>query len=231
MGTGMGMSELEELVPRQVCVSMRTMPNATFIELVHNINLLGYYTPLPVSDAPWTHISLDFITDLPTVTNLDSIIVVKDCFSKMAHFIPCSKTIDACQMADLFFKEIFCLHGLPTSIVSDCGLQFVSHFCCHLFTHLGVSVELSLLHHPKMDGSTKVINQILKQYLHTYCSYLHSDWLSLLPLAKFAYNNSTNAQSNSTPFFACTGMHPVLILSFTCSCHSGLYPQDSPTFF
>jgi hypothetical protein len=54
-----------------------------------------------------------------------------------------------------------------------------------------------------------VVNQILEQYLHIYCSYHQSDWLTLLPLAEFAYNNPTNAQSNATPFFACTGMHPV----------------------
>jgi hypothetical protein len=74
---------------------------------------------------------------------------------------------------------------------------------------LGVSVDLSSAHHPEMDGSTKVVNQILEQYLQIYCSYNQSDWLTLLPLGEFVYNNSTNAQSNATPFFACTGTHPV----------------------
>jgi hypothetical protein len=169
----------------------------------------GLLHPLEVPDAPWTHISLDFITDLPLTQDLDSIFVVKDRFSKMAHFLPCSKAIDAPQTADLFIKEIFCLHGFPKSIVSDRGPQFVSHFWRHLLSHLGVSVNLSSAHHPQTDGSTEIVNQLLEQYLRTYCSYHQDDWLSLLPLAEFAYNNSTNAQSATTPFFACSGTHPV----------------------
>jgi hypothetical protein len=175
--------------------------------LCHKLFVLLH--PLPVPDAPWTRISLDFITDLPSITDLDSIFVVKDRFLKMAHFIPCSKTIDMCQTTDHFIKEIFHLHGFPKSIVSGRGRQFVSHFWRHLLMCLDVSVDLSSAHHPKKDGSTKVVNQILEQYLHIYCSYHQSDWLTLLPLAEFAHNNSTNTQSNTTPFFACTGMHPV----------------------
>jgi hypothetical protein len=122
----------------------------------------GLLHPLPVPDAPWTCISLDFITDLPSILDLDSIFVFKDRFSKMAHFIPCSKAIDACQTADLFIKEIFCLHEFPKSIVSDRGPQFVSHFWRHLLSRLGVSVDLSSAHHPEADGSTEVVNQILE---------------------------------------------------------------------
>jgi hypothetical protein len=160
--------------------------------------------PIEVPDEPWTHILLDFITDLPLMQDLDSIFVVKDRFSKMAHFLPCSKAIDAPQTADLFIKEIFRLHGLPKSIVSDRGPQFVSHFWRHLLSRLGVYVNLSSAHHPQTDGSTEIVNQLLEQYLRTYCSYHQDDWLSLLPLAEFAYNNSANAQSTTTPFFACS---------------------------
>jgi hypothetical protein len=107
--------------------------------------------------------------------DLDSIFVVKDHFLKMAHFIPCAKTIDTRQTADLFIKEIFRLHGFPKSIISDRSPQFVSHFCHHLLLGLGVSVDLSSAHHPEMDGFTEVVNQILEQYLCIYCSYHQSD--------------------------------------------------------
>jgi hypothetical protein len=93
---------------------------------------------LLVPDAAWTRISLDFITDMHSVTDLDSIFVVKVSFRKqMAHFIPCSKSIEVRQTADLFIKEIFRLHGFPKSIVSDRDPQFVSHFWRHLLMHLG----------------------------------------------------------------------------------------------
>jgi len=75
-------------------------------------------------DRPWKSIAMDFITDLPKSEEYDTILVVIDRLTKMSHFVPCSKDLDARQFANLFMKEIVTLHGLPHNIITDRGTLF-----------------------------------------------------------------------------------------------------------
>jgi len=89
-------------------------------------------------DRPWKSIAMDFITDLPKSEGYDTILVVIDRLTKMSHFIPCSKDLDARQFANLCMKEIVRLHGLPQDIITDRGTLFTSDLWKETTGKLGI---------------------------------------------------------------------------------------------
>jgi transposase InsO family protein len=114
---------------------------------------------------------MDFITNLLTVKTKNSILVVVDRFTKMAHSTPCSKSIIAEETTQLVLDEIVQLHGLPEEIVSGRGSQFASKLWPRLFELLGIDIRLSSAFHPETDGQTKWTNQTFEQYLRYTVSY------------------------------------------------------------
>lgn len=165
----------------------------------------GKLIPLPIPDRNWQNITMDFIVKLPKSKKFDSILVVVDRRSKMAHFIPCNETITAEGTAKLVFNHIVCQHGMPQSIVSDRGPQFKSHFWKELWKLLGSKVNLSTAYHPQTDGQSERVNQTLEQYIRCFTSYNQDDWSELLPMAELAYNNSYNESIGMSPYYAVTG--------------------------
>ena len=121
--------------------------------------------PNSIPDKAWTHILADFIMKLPLAQGYDSILVVMDWFTKMANFVPTTEKTTAEGLARLFRDNVWRLHGLPKSIISDRGPQFAAGLMRELNGLLGIETKLLIAFHPQTDGQMERMNQELEQYL------------------------------------------------------------------
>jgi transposase InsO family protein len=169
--------------------------------------------PLPIPQQPWQDISMDFITHLPLSKGYDSVLVVTCRLTKQRHFIACSGKDHGTtseETANLVIQQVVKLHGLPDTIVSDRGPQFVAEFWKHLCRILRIKSKLSTAFHPETDGQTEVENKELERYLRAYVAYQQDDWSQWLAMAEFAANNAPSATTKVSPFFANLGYYPRL---------------------
>jgi transposase InsO family protein len=119
----------------------------------------GLLQPLQVPEWKWEEIAMDFIVGLPrTQSRYDSIWVIVDRLTKVAHFIPVKTTYSRSQLAELYVSRIVCLHGVPKKIVSDRGTQFTSRFWERLHEALDTQLSFSSAYHPQADGQTERVN-------------------------------------------------------------------------
>ena len=112
---------------------------------------------------------MDFVQGLPMTRNRhNTILVVVDRLTKVAHFIPGNLLDGAPEIAKKFIKEIFRLHGIPEKIMSDRDARITSTFWRTLFTTLGTKLNISSAYHPETDGQTERVNQVLEDLLRVY---------------------------------------------------------------
>jgi hypothetical protein len=175
------------------------------VKAVH-LKSAGMLQPLPIPSWKWEDISMDFITGLPkTSRGFDSIWVIVDRLTKSSHFIPVKVDYSAITYARIYIARILSLHGVPKTIVSDRGTQFVNKFWRHLHESLGTKLLHSTAYHPQTSGQTERVNQILEDMLRS-CALNYSDtWDEWLPLAEFSYNNSYQESIKMAPFEALYG--------------------------
>ena len=149
---------------------------------------------------------MDFVTGLPTIQGgYDSIMVVVDMLTKVSHLIPVKVSYKASDIARIFIKEVFRLHGLPKRIVSDRDAKFTSKFWRSLFQAIDTQLCFSTTYHPQSDGQTERVNQVVEDILRAYFNREPKKWIQYLPLVEFAYNSSYHQSIGMSPFKALYG--------------------------
>lgn len=168
----------------------------------------GLLQPLPVPTQIWEDISIDFVEGLPRSYNKDCIMVVIDRFTKVGHFLALTHPFTTAQVAQLFMDNIFKLHGMPKSIVSDRDKIFTSLFWKELFNSLGTQLRTSSAYHPQTDGQTECLNRCLEHYLRAMASSRPKQWYKWLPLAQWWYNTTYHSAIHRSPYEALYGVCP-----------------------
>jgi len=126
---------------------------------------------LPISEQLENSIFIDFIEKLLSFSEFDTILVIVNWLTKQAIFIPVHDTIMFMNLAYLFVLYMFSKYSVPSHVISNKGLEFVSDFFHSLSTALNMWLHFTSDYHSEGNGQTKHMNQTLKQYLCIYCNY------------------------------------------------------------
>jgi len=148
----------------------------------------GPSAPLELPYAPWQSIAMDFITELAASEGCNQLCVIIDWFTKMAHFVPLQEKT-AADLAVIFAQEVWKHHGLPTDIMSDQDFRFTSEVWKEFLWISGIRSRMSMAFHPQTERQSEHLNQTIETYLRTFVAKDQDDWVNLLPMAEFAYNN------------------------------------------
>ena len=135
--------------------------------------------------------------------------MVVDRFTNFSHLFVVTSSFSATQVAGHFSKEIFRLHGLPKSIVSDRDGRFMSSFWKELFRLVGTQLTPSTRYHSQTDGQTKRVNKWLEGYLQNYVGEQQNAWTKWLHLGEFCYNTTFHMSIGMSHFKALYGYYAI----------------------
>jgi hypothetical protein len=171
-----------------------------------HLKTTGILQPLPIPSWKWEDINMDFIVGLPNTSQKhDSIWVIVDRLTKIAHFLPVRTTYNAKKYAEIYLDQIVRLHGVPKTIISNHGAQFIARFWEQLQHALETKLIRSSAYHPQTDGQTERINQILEDMLRACILQYDKNWDKCLSLTEFSYNNSYQTSLKMALFEALYG--------------------------
>jgi hypothetical protein len=150
---------------------------------------------------------MDLAGPLPkTSKGHNTIVVMIDKFTKLAHFAPTVITVTAPQLAEIVLSRIILQHGVPKAIISDRDPRFTGHMWEALWKMLGTHLNMSTSYHPQTDGQTERMNRTMEEMLRSYVNDKGTDWDQHLATAELAYNTAIQESTGFTPFRLSYGM-------------------------
>ena len=160
---------------------------------------------LSVSKFKWVDFTMNFVTDLFesktwNETIYDSIFVVMNRLTKMTHYIFVTKTMIAKDLIEILIRKIIRLHEFSSSITTNRSFVFTFKYHDALCHALKIRLKMSTIYHSQIDDQTKRQNNTMKQFFRTFVNFEQNNWIKLLSLTKFAYNNTKHASTQMSSF-------------------------------
>ncbi len=166
---------------------------------------------LSISQKRWKDIAMNFITELSLSEGYNVICTIICRLTKERHYVSCHWRDDGTSAEEtvwIMLWNVYRLHDLLSSIVSDRGFQFISTMWKSLCKRLRITASLFTAYHPKIDGQTERVNQDVERELRIYCNYMQDDWVKWIPMMKFSDNFNTFSAISMTPFYFNKEFHP-----------------------
>ena len=175
----------------------------------------GPLHPLPVPDARFDTVALDFIGPLPEEDGFNSVLTITDTLGADIRLIPVNTSYTAAQVAVVLFDDWYCENGLMLRLISDRDPLFTSEIWQALHKLTGVRLNMSTAAHPESDGSSERTNKTLAQAVRYHVDLNQKGWSRQLPRIRFAIMNTVNASTGYSPFQLKTGRSPRVIPPLT----------------
>jgi len=131
----------------------------------------------------------------------NSILTIVDRLTKYTMFILFKKTTTASVLMYTILQELISNHKLSKEFITDRDKLFTSKFWETLTAELRINHKMLTTYHPQMNGQSKQMNQTVEMYLRHYVNRNQDNWVQLLSMTQFAYNNTQNETMEETPFW------------------------------
>jgi hypothetical protein len=160
----------------------------------------GLLKSLQIPSRPWESVGIDFLGPFPPSEGFNYLMVVICRLTSMVHLIPTHTSVKASEVANLYYRNVWRLHGLPSSIISDRDSKFTSAFWRELNSAVGTKLLMSTAYHPQTDGATERANRTISQILRSIIRPDQLNWVNKIPAVEFAINSSVSASTGYSPF-------------------------------